>query len=153
MGIEDQQSKPERIPLPSSDKNRKTRTDDIVCAAGRQKSGVIPSQCSHWRGNPPVIQTFLFQKSTLYLCLGDCHTSDIGHWFAMTGILTRSHAQTISSVRVVFLQKAAANPCRSLFDVMRWWITCATPARWHPSATPFQSPNLQRWPGSSVHLS
>jgi hypothetical protein len=32
MGIGDQQSKPQRIPLPSSDKNRKTRTDDIVCA-------------------------------------------------------------------------------------------------------------------------
>ena len=100
-----------------------------------QKSGVIPSQCAHWRGNPPVFRTFLLKKWTLSLCLGDCHTSDIGHWFAMTGILTRSHAQTISSVRVFFSQKAAANPCRSLFDGMRWWITCAAPARWHSRDT------------------
>ena len=24
------------------------------------------------------------KKVTFYHCLGDCHTSDIGHWFAMT---------------------------------------------------------------------
>ena len=38
------------------------------------KQAVIPSQRARWRGNPPVISE----------TLGDRHTSDIGHWFAMT---------------------------------------------------------------------
>ena len=37
---------------------------------------VIPSQCAHWRGNPYPFG--LCRENT------DCHTSDIGHWFAMT---------------------------------------------------------------------
>ena len=39
----------------------------------QHKNAVIPSQCAHWRGNLPNG--------------GDCHTSDIGHWFAMTRLL------------------------------------------------------------------
>ena len=55
------------------------------------KRSVIPSQwrrpaslalsaqftfCAHWRGNP-----FFYQAEKENT---DCHTSDIGHWFAMT---------------------------------------------------------------------
>ena len=35
---------------------------------------------SNRRGNLPDFQSFL-------VYLGDCHTSDIGHWFAMTAFL------------------------------------------------------------------
>ena len=41
---------------------------------GWKKKTVIPSQCAHWRGNPLGISG----------TEGDCHTSDVGHWFAMT---------------------------------------------------------------------
>jgi hypothetical protein len=46
----------------------------------RQLLSVIASQCSHWRGNPPAGGTLILRK----LMGTDCHTSDIGHWFAMT---------------------------------------------------------------------
>ena len=42
-------------------------------AFGHDGGTVIPSQCSHWRGNPSPKY-----KRT------DRHTSDVGHWFAMT---------------------------------------------------------------------
>ena len=50
---------------------------------------VIPSQCAHWRGNLVEVPT------------KDCHTSDIGHWFAMTeggsGTLANHYALRIVS--------------------------------------------------------
>jgi len=55
-----------------------------------RKRGVIPSQRARWRGNPPVFLNLFNQKSTFFSYLGDCHTSDLGHWFAMTVFLTRS---------------------------------------------------------------
>ena len=42
-------------------------------------------------GLPIVIQTVLLHRfpefihEKLYFYPGDCHTSDVGHWFAMTG--------------------------------------------------------------------
>ena len=45
-----------------------------------KNKAVIPSQCAHWRGNLPDFQSFLVYP-------GDCHTSDLGHWFAMTAFL------------------------------------------------------------------
>ena len=47
------------------------------------QSCVIPSQCAHWRGNPfsPAVQS---TAPPLAAKDADCHTSDIGHWFAMT---------------------------------------------------------------------
>ena len=117
--------------------NKKSRGNRLCFFSDCQKSGVIPSQCAHWRtpgwpllplwgnsppGNPPVFRTFLLKKWTLSLCLGDCHTSDIGHWFAMTGILTRSKKQrqspllfcmiiTVSKVRKMHL-KGGMLSCR-----------------------------------------
>ena len=45
---------------------------------------VIASQRARWRGNP-------FSLSMPEICTfygdADCHTSDIGHWFAMTVLL------------------------------------------------------------------
>ena len=42
---------------------------------------VIASQCAHWRGNPhPPAADYKFQSLPRRT---DCHTSDIGHWFAM----------------------------------------------------------------------
>ena len=46
----------------------------------RVEKCVIASQCAHWRGNLPDFQSFLVYP-------GDCHTSDLGHWFAMTAFL------------------------------------------------------------------
>ena len=34
--------------------------------------------------NPPDFQTSTIENPGFYSCPGDCHTSDIGHWFAMT---------------------------------------------------------------------
>ena len=48
------------------------------------RTNVIASQCSHWRGNPPDFQTSTLGNLGFYAYPGDCHTSDIGHWFAMT---------------------------------------------------------------------
>ena len=51
----------------------------------RKEKTVIPSQCAHWRGNP-----FSLKNATNMNISGwetDCHTSDIGHWFAMTVLL------------------------------------------------------------------
>ena len=51
----------------------------------RESKTVIPSQCAHWRGNP-----FSLKNATNLNISGwetDCHTSDIGHWFAMTVLL------------------------------------------------------------------
>ena len=59
---------------------------------------VIPNQSSDWCGNlhripgslssyrlfyPAVFSEFIHAKLCFYP--GDCHTSDVGHWFAMTG--------------------------------------------------------------------
>ena len=52
---------------------------------GSLKDTVIASQCAHWRGNPPDFQTFIVKNTIDTGKIGDCHTSDIGHWFAMTG--------------------------------------------------------------------
>ncbi len=46
------------------------------------KKSVIPSQCEHCVG---ISRIFRLGPITT----GDCHTSDIGHWFAMTSFLTR----------------------------------------------------------------
>ena len=35
-------------------------------------------------GIPRILQHFRPKIEGFYLYLGDCHTSDIGHWFAMT---------------------------------------------------------------------
>ena len=35
-------------------------------------------------GIPRILQHFRPKIEDFYLYLGDCHTSDIGHWFAMT---------------------------------------------------------------------
>ena len=51
------------------------------------KNRVIASQCSHWRGNP-------FSCHVDYPDISgnaDCHTSDIGHWFAMTANILVAH--------------------------------------------------------------
>jgi len=45
---------------------------------------------------------FFNQKSTFFSYFGDCHTSDIGHWFAMTGFLTYSGAAENGSVCYLF---------------------------------------------------
>jgi len=39
----------------------------------------------------PRFLNFFNQKSTFFSYYGDCHTSDIGHWFAMTVFLTHSN--------------------------------------------------------------
>ena len=44
-------------------------------------SYVIASQCAHWRGNPHPLT---HQNVETAKRRTDCHTSDIGHWFAMT---------------------------------------------------------------------
>ena len=47
---------------------------------------VIPSQCAHWRGNPFSGKNVPVKMSVNMQFSGntDCHTSDVGHWFAMT---------------------------------------------------------------------
>ncbi len=47
---------------------------------------VIASQCAHWRGNPHPRRERFELKTYKYTAFKDtdCHTSDIGHWFAMT---------------------------------------------------------------------
>jgi hypothetical protein len=47
---------------------------------------VIASQCAHWRGNPHPRREHFELKRYKYTAFKDtdCHTSDIGHWFAMT---------------------------------------------------------------------
>ena len=37
-----------------------------------------------WCGNPPDFRTITSENLGLYSYPGDCHTSDVGHWFAMT---------------------------------------------------------------------
>ena len=46
---------------------------------------VIASQCAHWRGNPHPLTHSNDENAKRRT---DCHTSDIGHWFAMTGFST-----------------------------------------------------------------
>ena len=51
-----------------------------------EKERVILSQSADWRENPPDIQSAICR--TLLgrsVDFGDSHTSDIGHWFRMTG--------------------------------------------------------------------
>ncbi len=58
-----------------------------------KKSQVIPSQCAHWRGNPPNRRKNYLNCSKK---LGDCHIVPEGAqaaWFAMTGFSTRSAAE------------------------------------------------------------
>ena len=45
-------------------------------------NGVIASQSADWRGNPLRKKRKTGRKRVK--TFGDCHTSDIGHWFAMT---------------------------------------------------------------------
>ena len=45
---------------------------------------VIANQSADWCGNPPDFHTSTLGNLGFYAYLGDCHTSDIGHWFAMT---------------------------------------------------------------------
>ena len=45
---------------------------------------VIANQSADWCGNPPDFQTSTLGNLGFYAYPGDCHTSDIGHWFAMT---------------------------------------------------------------------
>ena len=49
-----------------------------------KKDNVIANQSADWCGNPPDFQTFTLENPGLYPYPGDCHTSDIGHWLAMT---------------------------------------------------------------------
>ena len=42
----------------------------------------LPSDCLLFVHFPPIC-LYVIEKWCLYP--GDCHTSDIGHWFAMTG--------------------------------------------------------------------
>ena len=44
-------------------------------------SYVIASQCAQWRGNPHPVTRPDDENAKRRT---DCHTSDIGHWFAMT---------------------------------------------------------------------
>ena len=39
--------------------------------------------------NPPDFQTSTIENPGFYSYPGDCHTSDIGHWFAMTSFFER----------------------------------------------------------------
>ena len=61
---------------------------NVGAAIGRPlrllKNHVIARQCAHCRGNPPDFQTSTLGNLGFYAYPGDCHTSDIGHWFAMT---------------------------------------------------------------------
>ena len=43
------------------------------------KKRVIPNQRARWCGNLHRHRDCITSKD------GDCHTSDVGHWFAMTG--------------------------------------------------------------------
>ena len=49
---------------------------------------VIASQSADWRGNPfPLVQTIYRKSPGIRNIWGaDCHTSDIGHWLAMTPV-------------------------------------------------------------------
>ena len=38
----------------------------------------------HLLGIPRILELLSFKNLQFYSYLGDCHTSDIGHWFAMT---------------------------------------------------------------------
>ena len=48
------------------------------------KTFVIANQRARWCGNPPDFQTSSLENPGFYFYPGDCHTSDGGHWFAMT---------------------------------------------------------------------
>ena len=45
---------------------------------------VIANQSADWCGNPPDFRTITSENRGFYSYPGDCHTSDVGHWFAMT---------------------------------------------------------------------
>ena len=74
---------------PSGDSLRSQSPDS---SENLRTTHVIANQRARWCGNPPVIPEanvgaqrlpLRFAGSILTLG-GDCHTSDIGHWFAMT---------------------------------------------------------------------
>ena len=44
----------------------------------------IANQSADWCGNPPDFRTITSENRGLYSYPGDCHTSDVGHWLAMT---------------------------------------------------------------------
>ena len=48
------------------------------------RRNVIANQSVDWCGNPPIFEQLHPKIGGLYSHPGDCHTSDVGHWFAMT---------------------------------------------------------------------
>ena len=76
---------------------------------------VIANQSADWCGNPPDFQTSTLGNLGFYAYPGDCHTSDIGHWFAMT--------RFFDSLR------AAANTCSSPSFLYRHLDICPHPSR------------------------
>ncbi|MGM9659698.1 MAG: hypothetical protein ACI3WQ_03770 [Faecousia sp.] len=49
------------------------------------KNDVIPSQCSHWRGNLPDLQTFSMQNMQFFCSFRGLPHQPAG-WFAMTSL-------------------------------------------------------------------
>ena len=73
--------------------SRRNRVPQLNVYPGSQSPGavrkqvVIANQRARWCGNSPDLQTFQVENPGVLPQPGDCHTSDIGHWFAMTAFL------------------------------------------------------------------
>jgi len=61
---------------------KKSSTPMCCFRLSKKRCHSEPARTLAWES--PGFLNFFNQKSTFFSYFGDCHTSDIGHWFAMT---------------------------------------------------------------------